>query len=130
VSRPRQPALRALVSGATVTNPARFEGRLGPHRLPPVGEPYARMNEAERTAWESFKAELPWLNRAHRAILQLACMCRVRIESGDDVGINRLQVYSAILSKLGATPADEARISPPEVEDEDEADRFFSGKVQ
>ncbi len=130
MSRPRQPTLRALVSGAAIKDPARFEARLGPHRLPPVGEPFAKMTEAERTAWEAFKIELPWLNRAHRAILRLACLCRVRIESGDDVGINRLQVYSAILSKLGATPADEARISPPEVEGEDEADRFFSGKVQ
>lgn len=79
------------------------------------------MTAAQQIAWHEFVAELPWLNRSHRSIMHLACILRAKVESGID-GVNYLQVYSATLSKLGASPADESRIS---FSSDNEPDEFF-----
>ncbi|WP_156521665.1 hypothetical protein [Croceicoccus pelagius] len=54
--------------------------------------------------------------------MHLAAILRAKVEGGID-GVNHLQVYSPTLSKLGATPADAARIAWSD--DEDDADEFF-----
>jgi hypothetical protein len=82
------------------------------------------MTQAQCAAWEEFRAELPWLNGSHRPLLRLACILQVRMEDAD-VGVNQIQTYSAILSKLGATPVDETKVSVPDGDDEDPADRYF-----
>lgn len=125
MSNPRQPAMKAIVSGAAQKNPARHADRKLDKRTRPIGEPYAKMTPEQREAWEEFKSELPWLNSSHRALLRLACILRVRMDDAD-VGVNQIQTYSSILSKLGATPVDETKVSIPDGEDEDPADRFFS----
>jgi hypothetical protein len=124
MANPRLPAQKAEVSGATLKNAGRHAGRKAP-RTRPIGEPFARMTNDQRQAWDQFRDELPWLNNSHRALLEIACNVRARLASGDEVGINVLQTYSAILSKLAATPVDETRISANSAEDEDPADRFF-----
>lgn len=120
----RLPALKAEVSGAAIKNAGRFKDRKAP-RSRAVGEPFARMNELQREAWDQFRDELPWLNNSHRALLEVACNVRARLASGDEVGINVLQTYSAILSKLAATPVDESKAAYGDEEQEDPADKFF-----
>lgn len=117
--------MKAVVSGAAQKNPARHADRKLHKGTRPIGEPYAKMTLEQREAWEEFKDELPWLNSSHRALLRLACILRVRMDA-DDVGVNQIQTYSSILSKLGATPVDETKVSIPDGEDEDPADRFFA----
>ena len=120
----RIPALKAEVSGAAIKNAGRFKGRKTP-RSGPVGEPFARMSELQREAWDQFRDELPWLNSSHRALLEVAANVRARLAGGDEVGINVLQTYSAILSKLAATPVDETKVSHGDDSEEDESDKFF-----
>lgn len=115
----------ATITGRTVHDPQRFRGRASPKGLGPIGEPFAIMTEAQREAWKTFVGELPWLNRSHRAILQLACVLRARIEADPTAGVAALQVFSAVLSKLGATPVDESKITDPD-DEPDAADRFFN----
>jgi len=43
------------------------------------------------------------------------------------IGITALSAYSAVLSKLAATPVDDSRVSIPDyAEDDDPAARFFN----
>ena|SRR5690606_16841867 len=126
MARPRLPAAKAEVSGATVINAGRFKNRKAPKRTRSLGEPYARMTDAQKEAWEEFRAELPWLNSSHRALLQVACVLRARLNDDPNMGVNAITTYSAVLSKLAATPVDETKVSVPDGEEEDPADRYFN----
>jgi hypothetical protein len=122
--RPRTPLSKAEVAGAAIIHPERFKERKGPKRTRPVGEPYATMTETQREAWAEFQRELPWLTSAHRPLLRLACIWTARMEDAE-FGVSATQALSSILSKLGATPVDETKVTHPDNEDEDPADKFF-----
>jgi hypothetical protein len=126
MAKPRLPQAKAEASGAILKNAGRFEGRKAPKGTRPVGEPYKAMTEPQRDAWVEFKSELPWLNSSHRALLQLACVLRARLNTDPDMGINALSAYSSILSKLAATPVDETKVGVPDDEDADPADKYFN----
>ncbi|MBV7502089.1 hypothetical protein KW836_19700 [Achromobacter sp. ACM05] len=125
MANPRLPALKASVSGADVKNPGRHKDRKAPKRVRPLGEPFARMTEAQVEAWEEFRVELPWLNSSHRALLQAVCVLRARLNTDPDIGVNALTTYSAMLSKLAATPVDETKLNHGDDEEEDPHDEFF-----
>jgi hypothetical protein len=126
MAKPRLPAAKAEATGAALVNAGRFTDRKAPKGTRPLGNPYKSMTTEQVEAWEEFRAELPWLNSSHRALLQVACVLRARLNADPEIGVNQLQTYSAILSKLAATPVDETRISVQEGEDEDPADAYFS----
>jgi hypothetical protein len=123
--RPRTPQAKAEVSGATSINPGRFKDRKAPKRVRSIGEPYARMTDAQRVCWEEFRSELPWLNSGHRTILRMACILAARMDTDPEFGVQATQALSSILSKLGATPVDETKVNHADEEDEDPADEFF-----
>ena len=123
--KPRLPAAKAEVSGAAVINAGRFKDRKAPKGTRSLGEPYKAMSDAEQDAWHEFAAELPWLNSSHRALLQVACRLRARLNTDPDMGVNALQAYSAVLSKLAATPVDETKVSMPDGDESDPTDKFF-----
>lgn len=126
MARPRLPAEKAEASGASIKNPGRFKDRSAPKRTRPLGEPYARMTDDEKRAWEEYRAEMPWLNSSHRVLLRLACVWTARLDDPEaDFGVSATQALSSILSKLGATPADETKVNHGDGEEEDEDDRFF-----
>ena len=125
MARPRLPASKAEVSGAAMVNAGRFADRKAPKGTRPLGKPYARMTDGQKDAWEEFRAELPWLNSSHRALLQVACVLRARLNDDPDMGVNAITTYSAILSKLAATPVDETKVSMPDGDDDDPDERFF-----
>lgn len=120
----RLPLLKAEVSGAVIKNVGRFSDRKA-STARPLGKPFARMTEQQREAWDQFQDELPWLNGSHRALLEVACHVRARLAQDEEVGINVLQTYSSILSKLAATPVDETKVAYAGDGDEDPTDRFF-----
>jgi len=125
MGRPRTPQAKAEVSGAATIHPGRFAGRKVTKRVRAVGEPYARMTDAQRLCWEEFRQELPWLNSGHRTILRMACILAARMDTDPDFGVQATQALSSILSKLGATPVDETKVNHAEEDDEDPADEFF-----
>ena len=126
MANPRLPAKVAEVTGAAARSPYRHKDRKPPKGTRALGEPYKAMSEAEQVAWHEFAAELPWLNSSHRALLQLACRLRARLNNDPDMGVNAMQAYSAVLSKLAATPVDETKVSYGDEAEEDPADRYFN----
>lgn len=124
MANPRLPVAKADVSGAALKNPQRHRDRKAP-RARALGDPYARMTDGQAQAWREFADELPWLTSAHRPLLQVACVLRDRMNTDPEIGITALSAYSAILSKLGATPVDESKVNAGDEDDEDPADAFF-----
>lgn len=120
--KPRLPVDKADITGAAVKNPGRHAERKKPKGTRPIGEPYKMMSEAEQVQWHEFVRDLPWLNSSHRVILRVACRLAADLD-GPDFGVSKAQALGSILSKLGATPADESRVSAPD--DEPEEDEFF-----
>ena len=120
--KPRTPSDKARVTGADVRSPGRYHGRNDP-AVAPIGEPSPHLKDEERQSWLRFTAEIPWLVESDRALLEVASALRSRLDCRDGVGLNHLQIYSAILSKLGATPADRSRVSMPD--DRRADDEFF-----
>ena len=125
MARPRLPAAKAEVSGAALIHAGRFADRKAPRSTRPLGDPYVRMTDEQKEAWEEFRSELPWLNSSHRGILQVACILRARLNADNDIGVNALQTYSAVLSKLAATPVDETKVSAPDGDEGEPEDRYF-----
>lgn len=126
MANPRLPAKVAEVTGAAARSPYRHKDRKAPKGTRPLGEPYKAMSDTEQVAWHEFASELPWLNSSHRALLQLACRLRARLNSDPDMGVNAMQAYSAILSKLAATPVDETKVNYGDDAETDPADRYFN----
>jgi hypothetical protein len=121
----RLPKRKAEVSGAALHNPARYRGRSASTLTRPIGDPYPRMTGDQKACWDEFRAALPWLNGSHRTLLRLACMLSVRMDD-PEIGVNATAALSSILSKLGATPIDETRVSLGHDQKDDPDDRFFS----
>src|SRR5688572_431188 len=107
MANPRLPVEKADVTGASLHNPKRHANRRKPKRTRPIGEPYTKMSEPEQAQWHEFVRDLPWLNASHRVILRVACRLAVDLD-GDEFGVSKAQALSSVLSKLGATPADES----------------------
>lgn len=130
MSARRTPTAKAVITGAVARHPERFRDRLaGRNDRRPLGDPPARLTPAQADAWREFAADLPWLARQHRAIVGLACRMQSRIEDESWWGVSALSAYSAILSKLGATPVDDSRVSMPAGEDDADDEKFF-GRAQ
>lgn len=126
MARPRLPKAKAEVSGAALINAGRFKDRISPRGTRALGEAYKNMSAGQVEAWKEFRDELPWLNSSHRALLQLACVLRARMNEDPEMGVNALSTYSAVLSKLAATPVDDSKVNMPDGEDDDPADEFFA----
>lgn len=117
----RLPVDKAKIIGATIRSPGRHKDRKKPAVSRAIGEPYVKMNDDEKAQWFEFVRDLPWLNSSHRVLLRIACRLTVDLD-GVDFGVSKAQALSSILSKLGATPADESKVSMPS---HDEPNEFF-----
>lgn len=124
--RPRLPEAKAKASGAGLINPARFKDRKAPKRTRPLGEPYVSMTDLQKAAWYQLASEIPWLTSSHRALVRIAATINARFDAGEEVGVAAMQALSAVLSKMGATPADETKVNHGDDGDEDPADQFFN----
>lgn len=120
---PRLPVAKAAATGAAIKNPQRHKDRKAPSKARSLGEPSPFLKDGAITAWEGFRRELPWLTEGHRALVEVASLVRGRLIDQEEVGISALSMLQACLSKLGATPADESRVSFGD--DGDEADSMF-----
>jgi len=76
--------------------------------LLPADQPHDCLTAQQAAeAWQEFVAEVSRLNSRHRTVLQIAAVLRVR----PDIGVAALAAYSAVLSKPGASLADESRVA-------------------
>ena len=126
MARNRTPQAKAEVSGAALNHPGRFKDRKAPKRTRPLGEPYVKMTDAEKASWAELAGDMPWLHSAHRTLLLMACRIKARLDQGEEVGVSAMNLLSALLSKLGATPVDETKVNHADGEEEDAADKFFN----
>lgn len=122
--RPRLPDAKAEASGAKLINPGRFADRKAPKVARPLGLPYVKMTDAEKEQWFDFDANIPWLNSSHRQIVRAASILAAKMDAGE-ITVPGIQALSAILSKLGATPADETKIKYDPGEEQDDFDRLL-----
>lgn len=118
----RLPPIKAKVIGAADRNPGRHKGRNDP-TSPLLGEPSKWLTAAQKRAWRMFVVELPWLVEADRAMVDLAAVLRAQFIAQKDLSLNGTQIYSAILSKLAATPVDRSRA--PSFPSDADYDEFF-----
>lgn len=125
MANPRLPALKAEISGAAIKNPGRHATRKAPRGTRSIGEPYAKMPDAEKEQWFEFVRDLPWLNSSHRVLLRLACKLTCDMD-GPDFGVSKAQALGSILSKLAATPVDETKVSAPDDDEDSPEDKYFN----
>ena len=126
--RPRVPKTKAVATGRVLHDPKRFINRDEPATLPPLGDaPKWFKKPSQIEAWDTFREELPWLNRSHRALIGIACEVRSRLIAGEDVGVKALGLLRQCLGQMGATPADASKVAMPiEKADDDPADKYFA----
>src|SRR6185437_10744955 len=98
--RPRKPSAKAPVEGRHLINAGRYK-RNEP-TADAIGDPPAWLSDAQRAAWRDFAGELPWLNRSHRALVEIASVVRARLQSGAEVGTKALSLLRLCLSSMGA----------------------------
>lgn len=123
--RPRLPKAKAEVSGAVLANPSRHEGRGAPKVDAAIGKAPSWMTKDQQAMWATFASEVPWLNAPHRSVLEIAVTIRARLASGEEVGVQALNLLRQCLGQLGATPADASKVTMPDGAEEDPDDRHF-----
>ena len=124
--RPQTPLAKAALTGADKKDPQRFRNRKNPalsgHG---PGKPPAYLPDLAKTAWKTFVSEIGWLVQEDRPLLEAAALARARIMSGEpDLPASFFGNYRMMLSSLGATPVDRAKVSQG---GEDDPDDPFAG---
>jgi hypothetical protein len=118
MAKPRTPRAKARVEGRDTINPGRY--RRNEPTADALGSAPAWLNEAQAKAWHEFESELPWLNRSHRCLVEIASILRARLASGEEIGTKALSLLRLCLSSMGATPVDASKIAwKPEEEPDD-----------
>lgn len=81
------------------------------------------MTDAQKSVWLEMAGDMPWLSSSHRQLLRLVCYLAARMDTDAGLGVAATHALSSMLSKLGATPVDAARVSmsPEDEDDPDEA---------
>jgi len=121
---PRKPLAHAKASGALYKNRKRYKNRAEPLVSEPLGDPPDWMLPEAAIAWEDFRQRLPWLNRSHRGIAEIASILVARMAAGT-LGVPGMNLLRQCLGSMGATPATSRFAVTPELEDEDPADQYF-----
>ena len=109
MSRLRKPTTKARIEGRHLINAGRYK-RNEP-TAEAIGDPPKWLTEPQAAAWREFEAELPWLNRTHRALAEIASVVRARLQSGDEMGTKALSLFRLCLSSMDARPADASKVS-------------------
>ena len=125
MANPRQPAAKAMVSGAAAKNPKRHRDRKVPKKTKAIGPPYKGMTKEQIAVWKEQAENMPWLHAGHRLLLRQVCILAARMETDAEMGVSALQALGSLLSKLGATPVDETKVNHGDGEEEDPDEQFF-----
>jgi len=129
--RPRTPKAKAEITGRAKHDKARFDGRNEPVIEDELGDAPDWLKDTEsnkpRKAWETLRAEIPWLNSSHRTLVATASSILGRMIAGQECGVQAMNLLRQCLGQMGATPADasKAGAKPDGEKDKDDADEFF-----
>lgn len=121
MARPRLPRAKAEIEGRDKKDPQRFKNRKEPHSAGELGDPPEWMGGEQRATWKIFQREIPWLTASHRGLVEIATIIRARLTSGEEVGVQALNLLRQCLGSMGATPSDASKVSLPD-DDEDNDD--------
>ena len=129
--RPQTPLAKAALTGAGKNHPERFRARKQPELSGNgPGKPPSYLPAKAKTAWSTFVKELGWLVQEDRPLLEAAALARAQIMDGTpDLPASFFGNYRLLLSSLGATPVDRAKVSQKPAEDEDDPFAGF-GRAQ
>lgn len=123
---PKNSLAKARLTGATAKDPQRYKGRSEPRTSGlPVGNPPEYLQANARAVWRELVGALGWLIREDRAAVELASVAlgqvRTLVKAGEPVPASLMAASNTALGKLGATPADRAKVAMP-ADDDDEHD--------
>lgn len=122
--RPRLTQHQAAVTGADRKDPQRFKNRATP-TTQPLGEPPERLSEPVRAAWLDLAADLPWLARSDRKMLELTAQLSVMAQA-PDAPVSVFAQMRLCLSSLAATPVDRSKIAVADDDDKDPLAEFLN----
>ncbi len=125
MARPRTPKAKAVVTGQSEKKRTKFEARHEPLVDEGVGEPFHWLNDNAKAAWKEIASEVTWLNRSHRGHLAIAASIRGRMISGEDIGVQAMNLLRQCYGQMGATPADMHKIQRPAAA-ADPASQYFT----
>lgn len=125
MSRPRLPSAVAKATGAAIKDPQRFRDRKPP-KSPPLGKAPRHFTAGQIEAWDLFADEMPWLTKGDRMVVEVAARLRDGMKVNPDFPIAGYAQLRMCLSSMGGTPADRSKVSAPDDEDQDPADKFFN----
>ena len=120
MARPRIPRAKAAVEARDKINAGRFKNRKEPASPGELGNPPEWMGGEQRAAWKVFQREIPWLTESHRGLVEIATIIRARLASGEEVGVQALNLLRQCLGQMGATPSDASKVTLPNDDEEDD----------
>lgn len=122
--KPRLTPEQAHVTGADKRSPGRFRDRATP-TTQPLGQPPQGLSEPVRSAWLDLAADLPWLARSDRKMLELTARLSVMAqEPGAPVSV--FAQMRLCLSSLAATPVDRSKVAVAADDDADPLAEFLN----
>ncbi|KFC68435.1 hypothetical protein FF80_01875 [Devosia sp. LC5] len=124
--RPRTPIDKARATGAILNHPSRYkEAPCSTSRGEPLGDPPDWLTEPQATAWRDLVGALPWLDLSHGGIVGITANLLAQLRAGDAT-VSAMNLLRLCLGQLGATPVDARRVTIPEPESDDPAEKYFS----
>jgi hypothetical protein len=119
---------KAKATGQDVIHATRFNKRKEPPSNGPLGDaPKWMKNKEQIESWDTFRIEVPWLNKSHRCLTAIACIARANLISGGEFNVRMANLLRQCLGQMGASPVDASKITlPNEGEPEDPADKYFA----
>jgi hypothetical protein len=126
MARPRVPQARAIATGRVLHDPKRFKNRKEPESTGPLGNaPKWMTNKEQKDSWETFRIEIPWLQKSHRCLTAIASIARADLVSGGEFNVRMANLLRQCLGSMGATPADASKITLLDDEVKDPAEKYF-----
>lgn len=113
MGRHRTPLSKARLTGADRKHPDRYRGRSEPALSgKPIGDPPPYLDANATKAWHLLAAELAWLVREDRALVEAASCQRAKLMfRPSELTLADLRAYRGALASLGATPVDRGKIA-------------------
>jgi len=121
----RKPYAQAVLDGSAAHNPKRYEGRSQPAFTGVLGDPPEWMGADQISAWHETVAEIPWLEKSDRAMMELTSVLRARVKHPKErEKINLLRELRQCLQVLGATPSHKSSVPQRKNDEPSEFDYF------
>lgn len=122
MARPRMPAHKREAAAAA-NNESRFSNLPDTPTSDVIGPVSDWLDPFQRETWAWAVREWWWLAEADRPLLEMICVYRSMVIL-DTATPEQRRHYSALLSKIGATPVDRSKVDLPKTPNETEQDNI------